>query len=149
MSFWLWGWLFEFVYYNNTEIVYWKIKTQKSRNMENKDPKDFMNFLQEDKPVMLRELLSKKVVLTYEGPDIPDGSMGPQDFWGEITSVSNTEFGFEFDKPDNWKPVVWGIEWIDSIIVLEWNSISIGKKTRLAVIANLFQYLWYVIFLFI
>ena len=87
--------------------------------MEHKDPKNFMDFLSEDKPVMLRELLSKKVVLTYEGPDIPDGSMGPQDFWGRITSVSNIEFGFEFDKPDNWEPVVWGIQWIDSIIALE------------------------------
>ena len=111
--------------------------------------REFKQMSSDEKHWMLEEISGKMIELTYDYSDIPDGSMGPKDFVGKICHVGVATFDFEFFNPDDWEPASLTIEGIEAIKVFGWEFKLATKKTRLAVMANLFQYLWYVIFLFI
>lgn len=67
---------------------------------------------------MLEELSGKTVRMLYDYTDLPDGSMGPMDLFGEILSVNTTTFRFDFLKPE-WEDSDLTIEGVCGITVLD------------------------------
>ena len=79
---------------------------------------NFSKFSKKEKQLMLEELSGKTVRIVYDYSDIPDGSMGPMDFYGRILSVSASTFDFDFLNPE-WDDSELTIDGICDIVALE------------------------------
>lgn len=96
-------------------IYFYKIK---KKHKNHKGMYNFSKFSNNEKRLMLEELCGKTVRMLYDYTDLPDGSMGPMDLFGEILSVNTTTFRFDFLKPE-WEDSDLTIEGVCGITVLD------------------------------
>lgn len=90
----------------------------KKKHTNHKGMYNFSKFSNNEKKLMLEELSGKTVRIVYDYSDIPDGSMGPMDFYGRILSVSASTFDFDFLNPE-WGDSELTIDGISDIVALE------------------------------